>query len=76
MPDDIENVGDRIAPLGALTEATINKLRLENYRSHAASMRAMAESTSREKVRSEYLELAAGWELLAKRLEDLIAKIG
>ena len=76
MPDDIENIGDRIAPLGALTEATINKLRLENYRSHAASMRAMAARTSHERMRSEYLELAVGWDLLAKRLEDLTTKIG
>ena len=76
MPDDIENIGDKIAPLEALTDATINKLRLENYRSHAASMRAMAASTSHERVRSECLELAAGWESLAKRLEDHIAKFG
>ena len=76
MPNDIENIGDRIAPFGALTEATNNKLVLENYRSHAASMRAMAASTSHESVRSECLELAAGWESLAKRLEDLTTKIG
>ena len=52
-----------------------NKLS-ENYRSHAASMRAMAASTSHERVRAECLELAVGWDLLAKRLEDLTTKLG
>lgn len=76
MPNDIENIGDRMAPYGALAEATNNKLLLENYRLHAASMRAMAARTSHERMRSEYLELAVGWDLLAKRLEDLTTKIG
>jgi len=43
----------------------------ENYRSNAALVREMAEYMQDIQTRSECLDLAAKWEALAKKFDDL-----
>ena len=54
-----------------ISEISENVARAENYRSNAALVRDMADDMPDKQRRFECLELAANWEALAKRLEDL-----
>ena len=54
-----------------ISETSDNLAIAENYRSNAALVREMAEDMPDIQRRSECLDLAAKWEALAKRLDNL-----